>query len=216
MTAAVAGSLLAALILNPAAAQPETRKPAWKPRLMILAGGSVWSPGSEDKDRFLASFGGNLTALYWVRWNTQLALTGSYSRLNTDRFYWWPSEVADTTTIDVWNVDGSLWTASLEARHMFPSDQVNYLYLGAGLDYFHFGDVKGSYEIYGTGQVTKGDVINQREPAQAFGAHFSPGLFFLFHPRVPVDVSLRLHLLYDGEETAFWLQPAFCIGYRLF
>ncbi|RJP77666.1 MAG: hypothetical protein C4524_08055 [Candidatus Zixiibacteriota bacterium] len=207
--------MLAAAWADPAAAQPRTRRPAWKPRLMVTAGGSVWSPGSEDKERFLASFGGSLTAIYWARWNTQLALSLGYSPLNTDQFYWKPEALQDTT-VDVWEVEGSLWTVSAEIRQMFPTDQVNYLYLGAGVDFYYFGDVEGRWEAYGTAQPLQGNIVAQRDPSQAFGLHASPGLFFLFHPRVPVDIALRLHLLYDGEETAFWLQPTFNLGYRIF
>lgn len=188
--------------------------PKWEPRLYLTGSAGVWSPGGVDKDRYLASLGGSLGVLYWFNWNTQVLLSGTYASLNTERYYWLPSYLAGSPP-DVWDVKGSLWSTSLELRRLFPTDNKNYLYLAIGGDIFHFGQVEGNYEIYGT-TTTKGVISQKRDPSEAVGLHFAPGLFFLFHRKVPMDVTVRLHTLYDGEDAVLWIEPTFTVGYRLF
>ncbi len=190
-------------------------QPRWQPHLFVTATGCVYSPGGVDKDRYLASLGGGMSLLYWFNWDTQILLSGSYSSLNTERYYWRPESLADST-LDYWDVRGELFVVSAEVRRLFPTDNRNFIYLGIGADYFNFGTVDGQYEIYGTGSPVVGQIKEKRDPDQAIGGHLVPGLFFLFHPKVSMDVAVRLHLLYDGEETIFWLQPAFTLGYRVF
>ena len=190
-------------------------RPRWEPRLFVTATGAVWSPGGIDKDRFTASLGGSASVFYWINWNTQLMVSGSYVGLKTQRFYWMPEALGDTLP-DVWDVNGSLWVASLEARRMFPTDNKNYLYLALGGDYYHFGDVKGQYQIYTTGAVITGEVREKRDPSDALGFHIAPGLFFLLYPRLSIDVAVRIHMLFDGQETVYWLQPGFSVGLRIF
>ena len=189
--------------------------PKWQPRLFLTATGSVWSPGGVDKDRFTASLGGSASLIYWFNWNTQVMLSGSYASLKTQRYYWLPAALGDTLP-DVWEVKGSLWSASLELRRLFPTDNKNFLYLALGGDYYHFGPVKGDYQIYTTGPTISGQVTEERHPSEAAGFHFAPGLFFLFYPQVSVDVAVRLRFMYDGENALMWLEPAFTLGVRLF
>ena len=209
-------ALLAAAIVSLISFEALSReRPKWEPRLFVTATGAVWSPGGIDKDRFAASLGGSASVFYWMNWNTQLMVSGSYVGLKTQRFYWMPEALGDTLP-DVWDVNGSLWVASLEARRMFPTDNKNYLYLALGGDYYHFGDVKGQYQIYTTGAVNTGEIREKRDPSDALGLHFAPGLFFLFYPQLSIDVAVRIHLLYDGEDVVYWLQPGFTVGYRIF
>jgi hypothetical protein len=210
---AIISLTVAGLLLGSQAWGGET--PRWEPRLFLTASGSVWSPGGNDKDRFTASLGGSASVFYWFNWNTQVMLSGSYARLNTQRYYWMPESLADSIP-DVWDVKGGLWTVSLDVRRLFPADNKNYLYVGLGGSYYHFAQVKGTYQIYQTGAVQTGEVISERDPSEALGLHGGPGLFFLFYPRVSVDVTVQVHLLYDGDQVEYWLQPMFGIGYRLF
>jgi len=189
--------------------------PQWKPRLFVTASAGVWSPGGADQDRYLASLGASFSALYWFGWDTQIMLSGTYASLNTERYYWMPASLAGQSP-DIWDVKGSLWAASLELRRLFPTDNKNYLYLAIGADLIHFGPVKGKYEIYGTEQPIKDVVSLQRDPSEAVGLHLSPGMFFLFHPRVSMDVTVRLHAMYDGEDSILWMEPSFAVGYRVF
>lgn len=202
------------LLLLPFAAEAR-ELPEWKPRLFLAASGNVWSPGGVDRDRFLASLGGGISLLYWFDWNAQVMLTGGYSKLNTERYYWMTDTLAALSP-DVWDVKADFYAASLELRRLLPTDRSNFLYLGIGVDYVHFGTVEGKYEIYSTTVPLKGTISEERDPSEAFGAHFAPGLFFLFHPRVCVDVTVRMNLLYDGDNTTLWVEPMFTMGYRLF
>ncbi len=194
----------------------ERLAPVWKPRLFLQVSGGVWSPGGVDKDRYLASLGGDLSAVYWFDWNTQLILTGSYAKLNTERFYWRPESLADSLSLDLWEVKGSLWAISAGIRKLFPADRMNYLYLDLGADYVKFGDVEGHWESYGVGSPITGDLIEHRNPDYAFGGHIAPGMFFLFYPQVSMDVALKFHILYDTEDVFYWLQPTFSVGVKIF
>lgn len=189
--------------------------PQWQPHLFLTASGDVWSPGGVDKDRFLASLGGTLSLVYWLDWNTQLKLSGSYAPLNTERYYWRPNPDSSFAP-DIWDVKGSLRAVSLEFRRLFPTDNKNFLYLALGADYYDFGPVKGKYQIYGPGAVTSGEIIEERNPSKAFGGHFAPGLFFLFYPQVSVDVTVKIHFMYDGQNAVHWIEPTFTLGYRIF
>jgi len=90
------------------------------------------------------------------------------------------------------------------------------LYLGVGADLYYFGDVKGDYEVYVTGQPIKGTISGKRYSSYAGGLHLVPGMFFVFHRKVFMDVGVRVHFLYDGEDNPYWLEPFFSVSYRLF
>jgi hypothetical protein len=200
-------------------AEPRNR-PGWEPRWLVEVSGNVFSPGGVDKDRYSTSLGAGLSLIYWINWDTQLLVSGALTSLKTNEYYWLPFDPADTTiTISQLEVKGRARIFSVEARKLFPSDRQNYLYLGLGLDYFSFGTVKGSYYIqqsYTNPPVPAHteSFSKQRDPTWAAGVHISPGLFFLLYPRIPVDIAIRAHLLYDGKNSIGWIEPTFGIGYR--
>jgi len=70
--------------------------------------------------------------------------------------------------------------------------------------------------IYTTGAVITGEIRESRDPSDALGFHVAPGLFFLFYPQLSIDVAVRIHMLFDGQDAVYWLQPGFTVGLRLF
>ncbi|MCX6640366.1 MAG: hypothetical protein NTW14_07795 [bacterium] len=203
------------LILTPLSgihAQYFERGP-WESRLALTGTVGIWSPKGDDATVFGVSLGGGLSLNYWYNPRTQVILGINYSSLKTQQEYF--RGLVDTLTFDVWDVQGRLFSTQLEFRQLFSADNLNYLYLGAGGELVFFGDIVGNYEIYGTQQPIKGTIRTKRDPNFAGGLFVDPGMFFLFYKKVFVDVGVRVHWLYDGKRSTYWLQPAFSAGWRL-
>jgi hypothetical protein len=211
---------LGVMVVSCSTSKAEPRnKPGWEPRWLVEVSGNVFSPGGVDKNRYTTSLGASLSVIYWINWDTQLLVSGATSSLKTDEYYWLPFDPADTSiTISQLEVKGRLQVLSVEARKLFPSDRQNYLYLGVGLDYFRFGTIKGSYTYVKPPEITTPTAVSfteHRDPSWAAGVHLSPGLFFLLYPKIPVDIAIRVHVLYDGKNSMAWMEPTFGIGYRI-
>ena len=185
---------------------------------MVELSGNILSPGGADKNRFTTSLGLGVTIINRINWDTQLLVTGTSTNMKTDPYYWLPFDPADTS-VSLSNIDvsGSIQTLGLEARRLFPSDRQNYLYLGLGVDFFNFGEISASWmeQQAGTTQSPQPhSITTKRDPSWAAGVHVSPGLFFLVYPKISVDISIRVHALYDGKHTIGWLEPNFGMGLK--
>ena len=187
----------------------------WEPRLGVSAAVGVWSPGGTDQDLFSASMGGGLSILYWYTQRSQIQVRGTYAPLAA-RQEFWGEPYSQGQAFDVWEVKGSLVTFSAELRRLLPTDRENYIYIGVGASLYYFGSVKGDYEIYTAEGITRGTTSDERDPSLAAGAHLMPGMFFVFHPRVFIDVGVRFHFMYDGDSNPHWLEPSFGVCYRIF
>lgn len=192
--------------------------PYWKPRLAFTASANVWSPGGADEDIFEVSMGGSVSLVYWYKLNKQISLSISHTKLKTKQAYWMDEVGVDTLGADTWELDGSLWTASLEHRWMLPADRINFVYFGIGVDYYHFGPIEGFWEVYQSTFPTYSyfPINEKRNPSDAGGIHVVPGMFFIFYKKVYIDVGIQLHYMIDGNQNPYWLVPRFSLSWRVF
>ncbi|TKJ41099.1 hypothetical protein CEE37_05375 [candidate division LCP-89 bacterium B3_LCP] len=206
-------SLLLVLVVS---STVDAMKPViWHQRLGISGSASALSPGSSDGDIFQASMGWGISALYWYKFQTQIVLRASYSKLKANDSYW-AEKLAPGEVFNVWRVKAQLFTVSVEFRRMFPTDAMNFLYIGGGPDLFFFDTIQGKYEIYGSGLPQKGTLIDERVPALCGGAHITPGMFIVLNRKMYLDVGVQVHLLIDGIRNPYWLEPTFTLTYRIF
>ena len=204
--------LLSLLVMSFICPQTSAQPRPWKPRWAIISGVGIWSPKDYDANLYRTSLGFEVGLMYWHRLNTQFILGYNHIPLQTQQEYW--RDLADTLTFDVWDVTGSLNTLSLEVRQMFPTDNINFLYLGVGGELHYFGDIVGNYEIYGIQQPIKGTIREERDHTFAAGGYLVPGMFFVFYKRFYVDVGIKAHWMYDGQRNTYWLNPAFRLGWN--